>query len=538
MDFDNTLARYDHVFAHVARESGLIESDWTGTKKELRDALRAQPGGELEWQKLQGLVYGHYMSEAELFPGVANFLLRCKRRNAELFIVSHKTEFGHFDAEKVPLREAAWNWMKSKDFFNEEKFGISPNAVFFSNSRQEKVEQISKLQLDAFVDDLEEVFSEPEFPGGIRKILFGANSCETTDYNVCCCNWTEISRELLGKPSREDYRYWAQTICGDEVTEITELPGSGNSRVHRIQTENGTAYALKTYPDRLLDSRNRIEAEFNACRYLENTDRTPKAIELDRDLNMAIYEWVEGIPVQRVENSHIVEALSFTKYLWSVSQSPESSCFPLASEACISADQLFSQIETRFEKLKECSKDIESLEDFLESVFKPTWLATRSWAEKLWPTDNHNKTLPQENQTLSPSDFGFHNTLIRTDGSLCFLDLEYFGFDDPVKLIADFIWHPAMYLSDAQKKQWVRECFKIFGNNPQLESRFRAAWPVYGLRWSLILLNEFRKDGWQKRVHANEKLEQLHEQKLSEQIDKASAICHLINFHRMECPYV
>ena len=53
-------------------------------KKELREWLINRPGGELEWQKLQGLVYGRYMLQAEMYPGVANFLLRCKRLNIKI----------------------------------------------------------------------------------------------------------------------------------------------------------------------------------------------------------------------------------------------------------------------------------------------------------------------------------------------------------------------------------------------------------------------------------------------------------------------
>ena len=86
--------------------------------------------------------------------------------------------------------------------------------------------------------------------------------------------------------------------------------------VHRIITDDGATFALKSYPDRLLDPRNRIEGEFNACSYLEHTGLVPKAIGLDLDLNMAIYEWIDGKPVNRIEHKHIVEALSFIKLLW------------------------------------------------------------------------------------------------------------------------------------------------------------------------------------------------------------------------------
>ena len=155
-----------------------------------------------------------------------------------------------------------------------------------------------------------------------------------------------------------------------------------------------------------------------------------------------------------------------------------------------------------------------------------------------WPSNNLRDKLPKTKQSLSPSDFGFNNSILQGDGTLCFLDLEYFGLDDPVKLITDFIWHPAMNLSETQKKRWIVNSFKIFNDTKEIQQRFCAAWPLYGTRWAMILLNEFRKDGWGKRVHVNEQIEHQREQKLSKQMDKANTVCALIKFHRMECPYV
>ena len=42
---------------------------------------------------------------------------------------------------------------------------------------------------------------------------------------------------------------------------------------------------------------------------------------------------------------------------------------------------------------------------------------------------------------LSPSDFGFHNILSHHN-NLYYIDFEYAGWDDPYKLIADFILNP------------------------------------------------------------------------------------------------
>ena len=57
-------------------------------------------------------------------------------------------------------------------------------------------------------------------------------------------------------------------------------------------------------------------------------------------------------------------------------------------------------------------------------------------------------------QVFSPSDFGFHNALLKDNGKLCFLDFEYFGRDDPVKLMADFIWHHYACTSRSDTSFW------------------------------------------------------------------------------------
>ena len=140
-------------------------------------------------------------------------------------------------------------------------------------------------------------------------------------------------------------------------------------------------------------------------------------------------------------------------------------------------------------------------------------------------------------QVLSPSDFGFHNAILEESDDLVFLDFEYFGLDDPVKLMADFVWHPGMKLSNSQKRDWIKGAFGIF-DAPGLTKRFKSAWPLYGLRWSLIVLNEFLEDGWHKRAYANHNLNQPLQQKLESQLNKAKNICKKIQETDMKYPYL
>jgi hypothetical protein len=49
-------------------------------------------------------------------------------------------------------------------------------------------------------------------------------------------------------------------------------------------------------------------------------------------------------------------------------------------------------------------------------------------------------------RSLCPPDFGFHNALRRASGELVFIDFDYFGWDDSVKVTCDFLLHPGMRL--------------------------------------------------------------------------------------------
>jgi hypothetical protein len=531
LDFDNTLACYDQVFASEAKQENFVPKEWQGTKKQLRDTLYSLEGGDIMWQKLQGRVYGPMMSQAELFPGVIQFLLRCKHHGDDLFIVSHKTEYGHFDPTETPLRQVALQWMTQCGFFKKTKCGLTHEQVFFESTRNEKVSRISSLDLDVFVDDLKEVFAEDDFPN-IGKILFTTDIDEEQDV-INCNNWSSIANEVLGPITDEDCKIMAQTITKEEILKVQKIRGRGNSRIYQVVTESNQVYALKYYPDMLLDPRSRLQTEVQSFQLLETYQLTPKVIAYDAELNIAIYEWIEGNHLQSVENEHIDQALNFIKILQDL-ETPES--LKPASEACTSAEQLFQQIEERHNKLDSIENNI--LQNFLNTVFKPLYLDVKNWSTQHWPENNFQEILVTAKQTLSPSDFGIHNSILRSDGTLCFLDLEYFGWDDPVKLIADFIWHPAMALNDDHKKRWVKNSLLIFKNTEEIKQRFHAAWPLYGMRWAMILLNEFREDGWNKKLHVDENIEKLREQKHREQLDKAVAVCDLIKSHHIECPYV
>ena len=192
IDFDNTLAGYDHVFTALARELALIGVSEVKTKQEIRAQARLRD--ELLWQRMQGIVYGQRMQQAELFSGVADFVTHCAASGVEVCIVSHKTRLGHYDETQTDLREAARLWMRNQGFFD--RYAIPEENLYFESSQSDKIARINSLQCDFFIDDLPEVLRHPDLSHPIKKILFNSNA-GAGDVTVCG-SWREITAVIFG----------------------------------------------------------------------------------------------------------------------------------------------------------------------------------------------------------------------------------------------------------------------------------------------------------------------------------------------------
>jgi hypothetical protein len=177
VDLDNTLINYEELFRRVAAEEGLLSAVPASTddsigKTGIREAVRALPNGEFQWQKLQGLVYGARIKEAQLISGVRSFFGECTKRGVPVYIVSHKTKAAHHDDTGMDLQKAAMGWMSDNEFFTQSGMGLSQDQVFFEVTRADKLQRIQSLQCTHFIDDLEEIFADEGFPEGVTKILY------------------------------------------------------------------------------------------------------------------------------------------------------------------------------------------------------------------------------------------------------------------------------------------------------------------------------------------------------------------------------
>lgn len=192
VDFDNTLADYDGLFAMLALEEGLATRALVG-KRAVRDHVRAGEDGETAWRRLQALAYGPRMDGARLMDGAGRFLRACRSRGAEVFIVSHKSRRAATAEIDADLRECALDWMRAQGFFDAEVFGLDPEQVCFAETREAKVERIAELGVGHFVDDLEEVFRTPGFPGATERLLLDRSGQAAAGPYHRCRSFDEVS---------------------------------------------------------------------------------------------------------------------------------------------------------------------------------------------------------------------------------------------------------------------------------------------------------------------------------------------------------
>jgi hypothetical protein len=70
-----------------------------------------------------------------------------------------------------------------------------------------------------------------------------------------------------------------------------------------------------------------------------------------------------------------------------------------------------------------------------------------------------------------------------------------------VKLTADILLHPGRPLAPPQRRRFRAAAARLYGD-PLFVPRLAAYLPLFGLRWVLILLNEFLPEVWARRVRA------------------------------------
>ncbi len=337
---------------------------------------------------------------------------------------------------------------------------------------------------------------------------------------------TEITFPIIvdNNPLRDN----ASRLLHQKIKEWETIGGGRNSQVYRALAEDGFTYAIKFY---FQDTRKRLEVEYLGLSFLWNQQvrNIPQPLKRNDEHHCAIYSFLLGEKVLSPSSGDIKQMLLFIENLYFLSKNEKAKDLPPASDACFSLSSALAIIERRLQRLRSTSSNI-GLHHYLNEQFLPLY---RRLHQSL--NENSKLDISVSQRILSPSDFGFHNALRTTEGKIFFLDFEYFGWDDPAKMISDVLLHPGMNLSLSIKEEFLAGALTIFEDQPDLVIRLKQALPFYGLIWCLILLNEFISEDQQRRSFAAGKA--VDKEILQQQLQKAESLLHKINKGEIFAPF-
>ncbi len=296
----------------------------------------------------------------------------------------------------------------------------------------------------------------------------------------------------------------ASRLVGEPLLRMSRISGGRNSRVFRVETANNV-FALKQYPSLQDDPRDRLGIETKALKWMQKhrLGMVPRVIATDAVSNAVLLSWVEGSPVQHVVASDIDQAVEFLAALAGLAGTLDFPATQLAAEACLSGAEIERQLRKRVAALDELKDELD-LRVFLTGEFAGALESCLSAARNVLSEAglSFETELNQVQRSLIPADFGFHNSLRDENGRLSFVDFEYFGWDDPAKLTADMLLHPGTPVGAELRSLFRAEAEKLYGGDPGFATRLIAFLPLFGLRWVLILLNEFHHERWSRRILA------------------------------------
>ena len=188
-DLDNTLIDYSAAVEEYCRIKSLIPCTNIGL---LREQLGKKSSSDHEWQLAQGWLYTEGLRFAQPSLGSIDLCKYLIQEGYQLFIVSHKTSHTPDFCGNTPLHDFANNWIKKSSIGNYFK---ETGQIYYEPTRKLKVKKIRELALNYFVDDLEEVFNESEFPINTKSFLIYKGSSQNSKVK-CVSDFSDI-KEIL-----------------------------------------------------------------------------------------------------------------------------------------------------------------------------------------------------------------------------------------------------------------------------------------------------------------------------------------------------
>lgn len=320
---------------------------------------------------------------------------------------------------------------------------------------------------------------------------------------------------------------------------LSALTGGANNRVYRVDVPKGSL-VLKVYFEHPKDKRDRMDAEFSFLKHVWNMGIrcVPQPVARLPLRQLALYTFIKGKPFAagEVTAEHVAQAADFIHAVnirrdemagQSLSGdliTEERPVVAHASDACFTLAHHLGSIEQRLSRLiameVQDSLDEQAItfvQGDLSKVWKHAVSKFRTQVEQAG-FDLH-QPVDEGDRVLSPSDFGFHNAVLKDDGQVAFVDFEYAGWDDPAKLICDFFTQEAVPVSEDYLPLFMERFGSCLHGLEDVKKRVAMLMPLYQVKWSAMALNDFLPVSKERRAFAHQ--QSVGEKRKAIQLEKA-----------------
>jgi hypothetical protein len=315
---------------------------------------------------------------------------------------------------------------------------------------------------------------------------------------------------------------------------VRPCQASGNNRSF-IFAIDGQKYVIKYYFQDKDETRDRLKSEASFLTYLQdiNISNVPKIIHKNLKKQYIIFTFMGGDAPTIITDDMVRSAGRFILDINDRAHHAMIGRLPMASDALTSIQACADNVGDRIAILRKQKKANNHLPEFLKFID----ILEKSFdgqLKKLAHADIDNSEevqIDSKKYIASPSDFGFHNVLQEKNGRCHFIDFEYAGRDDIVKLYCDFLLHPGHHLS-ASNISIFKQSIAPLLNAKYTDRRLRYAFPLLALKWACICCNIFVPAWLERRKFSNPALQLGDIQDI--QLKKAYAFCNRIDDNILE----
>lgn len=282
------------------------------------------------------------------------------------------------------------------------------------------------------------------------------------------------------------------------IESVQEIDAGLNNRLFKIVTSE-EKYLVKLYRK---DTGIMLKREFGALKYLKrrNITNVPTAYLKNDKQNIAVYSFEEGKTKNpsQVTKEDLNKMAFFIASIHKLQPKKIRNKFLTANFACFSINDYLKNIYFRLEKFSVYARSRSAPVIIKKLGREKIGIRIESLIQNILngiTDDVLSRKLKISEERLSPVDFGVHNILFKKDGSLCFIDFEYFGRDDPVRAVADFLVHDrSLEISPLLKKYFQNQYLKYVGSDITYRERLEFVKKIIDIEWLAIYLYSMTPD--------------------------------------------